>query len=91
MRISVNQKNGSPDVLQLKEVEKPNPRDNEVLIRIYAAAVTASDSAPRKGDPFIVRFATDLIRPEKPIRGDDHEKVSDNNVSSGFPLCMCCS
>ncbi|MFL0198198.1 hypothetical protein ACJDU8_21925 [Clostridium sp. WILCCON 0269] len=63
MKAIVCTKYGSPDVLKLKNVEKPAIKDNEVLIKIHAAAVTSADSAFRRGDPFISRFFNGLLSP----------------------------
>ena len=69
MNAIVYEKYGPPDVLQLREVEKPTPKDKEVLIKIYAAAVTATDPVDRKGEPFVARFFSGLRKPKHPIPG----------------------
>ncbi len=71
MRAAVYNKYGSPEVLELREIEKPIPKDNEVLIKIYAATVTAVDSIFRRGDQFFARMATGVTKPKVPILGSD--------------------
>lgn len=70
MKAIVQTKYGSPDVLQLGEVEKPAPEGNEVLIKIHAAAATAAHCAIRRG-PLYGRPVTGLTRPKNPIPGTD--------------------
>ncbi len=69
MKAIVSTKYGSPEVLQLKEMEKPLPGDNEVLIKVVAASVTAADSMIRRGTPFYGRLFLGLMRPKYPIPG----------------------
>jgi NADPH:quinone reductase-like Zn-dependent oxidoreductase len=64
-------KYGSPDVLQLKEVEKPVPKEDEVLIKIYAASVNSWDWDLLKGKPFLVRIIGGLLKPRHKILGAD--------------------
>ena len=69
MKAAVCTEYGPPEVVQVKEVEKPIPKDDEVLIKIYAATVNRTDCGFRSASYFIVRFFSGLIRPKNKILG----------------------
>lgn len=60
---------GGPEVLQLQQVEKPQPKDNEVLIALRASSATTADGMMRTGKPYFGRLFTGLRRPKHPIPG----------------------
>jgi 2-desacetyl-2-hydroxyethyl bacteriochlorophyllide A dehydrogenase len=72
MKAIVYEKYGSPDVLELKEIEKPAPGDTDVLIKVHATSVGPTDTHFRSGTPFLARFmAGGLLKPKITILGLD--------------------
>ena len=71
MRAVVHDRYGPPDVLRLAEVEKPVPKEDEILIRIHATTVNRSDCGWRAPQPFFSRVFTGLLRPKRPILGSE--------------------
>jgi NADPH:quinone reductase-like Zn-dependent oxidoreductase len=62
---------GSPDVIELKEVEKPTPKEDEVLIKIHAASVNAADWHYLRGTPLLFRLSSGLLKPKNIFLGAD--------------------
>jgi NADPH:quinone reductase-like Zn-dependent oxidoreductase len=62
---------GSPDVLQFKEVAKPTPKNNEVLVKVYAASANPLDWHFMRAEPFLARLANGLLKPKNTKLGAD--------------------
>lgn len=71
MKAVVRERYGTPEMLRFKELDIPIPKDDEVLIRIHAAAINAADSYLLGGKPFFLRLAYGLVRPKHPVLGTD--------------------
>lgn len=71
MRAVVYTEYGVPEVLQIQEVEKPTPKNNEVLIRVHATSVTAACCMVRKGEPRWGRVILGLTKPSRRIIGTE--------------------
>lgn len=75
MKAIICSRYGPPEVLQLKEVEKPRPGNNEVLIKIFAVVVGIEDPMQRKGKPYFGRIFVGFTKPRKPILGTEFAGV----------------
>lgn len=71
MKAIVYHKYGPPDVLQLIEIEKPIPKDKQVLVKVHAASLNYGNLVLLKGEPFLARLAFGLTKPKYPIPGGD--------------------
>ncbi|TLY12254.1 MAG: NAD(P)-dependent alcohol dehydrogenase [Thaumarchaeota archaeon] len=79
---------GSPDILRLKEVEKPAPKDDEVLVTIHAASANPLDWHLMRGSPFLARLGGGLRKPKDPRLGVDiagRVEAVGNNVTRFLP------
>ena len=84
MKAILFEKYGSPDVLAMKEVEKPTPKDDEVLVKVHAVAVNPLDWHRMRGAPFVVRFTDGLRKPKDTRIGADvagHVEAVGTNVT----------
>lgn len=71
MKASVTNRYGSPDVLQIKEIDKPVPKDNEVLLKVYASSINSWDWDLLTGKPYVYRLLFGILTPKIKILGAD--------------------
>jgi len=71
MKASIRRKYGLSNQINIENIEKPIPKDNEVLIKVFATTVNRTDCANLTAQPFIMRFILGLFRPRKIILGTD--------------------
>ena len=81
MKAIVYHKYGPPNVLRLEEVQKPTPRDDEVLVKVHAASVNSWDWDLLRGTPFLARVTGGgLLNPNPPKDTDGRREESGRGV-----------
>jgi NADPH:quinone reductase-like Zn-dependent oxidoreductase len=75
MRAIIHTEYGPPEVVTLTEVDKPAPKDNEVLIKVYATTVNRTDCGFRSAEYFISRFFSGLFKPKNKTLGNEFAGV----------------
>jgi NADPH:quinone reductase-like Zn-dependent oxidoreductase len=71
MKAVIQRTYGGPEILQLQDVERPQPGDGEVLVRVHAASIHVGDWILMTGKPYVMRMATGIRKPKNPIPGTD--------------------
>ncbi|MFT6210042.1 MAG: NADPH:quinone reductase-like Zn-dependent oxidoreductase, partial [Bacteroidia bacterium] len=69
MKAAVYTEYGKPEVVQVKEVPKPIPDDNEVVVKVNATTMTAGDWRMRAGDPFVIKLYNGLFKIKRTVLG----------------------
>lgn len=69
MKAVVYTQYGSPDVLEIKEIETPVPSDHQIRVKVYASTASSTDSHFRQAKPFITRFINGLVKPDSVAGG----------------------
>jgi NADPH:quinone reductase-like Zn-dependent oxidoreductase len=87
MRAVVHDRYGPAEVLHLEDIDRPVPKEDEVLIRIHATTVNRTDCALRAGEPFFSRFITGLPRPRQRVLGSEFS----GDVETAGPAAAQCS
>jgi NADPH:quinone reductase-like Zn-dependent oxidoreductase len=88
MKAIVQNEYGSPDVFELKEIDKPVVKDDEVLVRVHAAALHAGDVFAMRGVPYLVRMSAGWPKPKNYVPGYDvagHVETVGKNVEQFQP------
>jgi len=84
MKAIVYEKYGSPDVLELREIDKPSIADDQVLVKVHAASIHQTDINFRSGTPFLARILAGLFKPKHQVLGCDYAgtvEATGKNVS----------
>ena len=69
MKAVICTKYGGPDVLKIQEIDKPQPKKNEILVKIYASSITTAESMMRKGTPKFARLFLGINKPKSAVTG----------------------
>ena len=75
MKAVVYEKYGSPEVLELREINKPIQGDDEILVKIHAASIQQTDIRFRTGTPYMARILAGLFKPKNQILGCDYSGI----------------
>lgn len=71
MKAAVYSQYGPPEVVRLTEIDRPQPKNNEILIKVHATTVNRTDCGFRSAEYFVSRFFSGLLRPKQPVLGSD--------------------
>ena len=78
MKAAVYTSYGKPEVVQIKDLPKPTPNSNEIVVKVHATTVTAGDWRMRAGNPFVMRFYNGMFKLKRTVLGHEFSGVLDS-------------